>query len=148
MAHPPPQGHYSQPPPASSSEVRSDYTLLRNKRGEEFVSPCMDDIKISSATFEEHVEEVNLLNKEARKDGFEFKLKKGQFNQKSIEFWGCILDGQGRRPQPKKVEQAGQSWRTVSRSIIPRRLAVFGASLKIKVKPSKHQRKQLLPLNP
>ena len=30
---------------------------------------------------------------------------KGQFNQPSIEFWGCILDGEGRRPQPKKIEQ-------------------------------------------
>ena len=37
--------------------------------------------------------------------GFEFKLAKAQFNQPSIEFWGCVLDGQGRRVQPRKVEQ-------------------------------------------
>ena len=40
-----------------------------------------------------------------RKSGFEFKLKKGQFNQAEIEFWGCIVDALGRRPQLKKVEQ-------------------------------------------
>ena len=68
----------------------------------------MDDIKVSSYTFEQHEEEVNILNEAARKEGFEFKLKKGQFNQPSIEFWGCILDGQGRRPQPKKIEQLTQ----------------------------------------
>ena len=98
------------PAPAEmQSYVASRFGSLRNKRGEEFVSPCMDDIKISSATFEEHIEEVNILNEEARKEGFEFKLKKGQFNQKELEFWGCILDGTGRRPQKKKVEQL-QNW--------------------------------------
>ena len=51
------------------------------------MSPCIDDIKISSETFAEHIEEVNILNEEARAEGFEFKLKKGQFNQPSIEFW-------------------------------------------------------------
>ena len=65
----------------------------------------MDDLKLSSATFAEHIEDVNQLNREARKEGFEFKLKKGQFNQAEIEFWGCILSGEGRRPQPQKVEQ-------------------------------------------
>ena len=94
------------PAPAEmQSYVANRFGSLRNKRGEEFVSPCMDDIKISSETFAEHIEEVSILNEEARSDGFEFKLKKGQFNQPSIEFWGCILDGDGRRPQPKKIEQ-------------------------------------------
>ena len=94
------------PAPAEmQSYVANRFGSLRSKRGEEFVSPCMDDIKISSDTFEEHIEELNILNEEARGDGFEFKLKKGQFNQSSIEFWGCVLDGDGRQPQPKKVEQ-------------------------------------------
>jgi hypothetical protein len=73
------------PAPAEMQRyVANRFGSLRNRRGEEFVSPCMDDIKITSATFEEHVEEVNLLNEEARCQGFEFKLKKGQFNQPSI----------------------------------------------------------------
>ena len=51
------------PAPAEmQSYVANRFGSLRNRRGEEFVSPCMDDIKISSAKFEEHVEEVNLLN--------------------------------------------------------------------------------------
>ena len=94
------------PAPAEmQSYVANKFGNLRNKRGEEFASPCMDDIKISSSTLEEHIAEVQQLNEEARKDGFEFKLKKGPFNQPEIEFWGCVVDGQGRRPQPEKIEQ-------------------------------------------
>ena len=87
------------------SYVANRFGTLRNKFNQEFVSPCMDDIKVSSETFEGHIEEMKILCDAARESGFEFKLKKGQFNQPSIEFWGCILDGNGRRPQPKKVEQ-------------------------------------------
>jgi len=94
------------PAPAEmQSYVAHRHGSLRNAQGEEFVSPCMDDLKISSETFEQHVLEVQMLNESARGDGFEFKLKKGQFNQPSIEFWGCVVDGEGRRPQLKKVEQ-------------------------------------------
>ena len=35
----------------------------------------------------------------------EFKLEKRQFNREWIKFWGCILNGSGRRLDPKKVEQ-------------------------------------------
>ena len=106
------------PAPAKmQSYVAGRYGALRNAKGEEFVSPCMDDLKISSDTFESHVDELNRLNEAAKADGFEFKLKKGQFNQPQIEFWGCILDGEGRRPQPQKLP----SWRGGrSRSTRPR----------------------------
>ncbi len=39
----------------------------------------MDDLKISSYTLEDHVDECGHLCAEARKSGFEFKLAKGQF---------------------------------------------------------------------
>jgi hypothetical protein len=68
----------------------------------------MDDLKISSKTLEEHIDHLNQLLKMAAHEGFEFRLKKGQFNQESIEFWGCICDGQGRRAQPRKIEQLEQ----------------------------------------
>ena len=44
----------------------------------------MDDIKISSDNFQEHIEEVNILNEEARGDGFEFKFKKGQLTSPQL----------------------------------------------------------------
>jgi hypothetical protein len=45
----------------------------------------MDDLKISSKTLEEHVEHLNLLLKVFSEEGFEFRLKKGQFNKAEIE---------------------------------------------------------------
>ncbi len=53
---------------------------------------------MSRFTFEDHVSEVRSLCDTARESGFEFKLVKGQLNQPSVEFWGCVLNGQGKRP--------------------------------------------------
>ena len=88
------------PAPAAAemqSSVAGQFGTLRNRHGQEFVSPSVDDLKVSSRTFDERVEELGVLCAKARTMGFEFKLKKGQFNQLSLEFWGCILDGVGRR---------------------------------------------------
>ena len=82
---------------------------LRDKKGREFVVACMDDLKISSKTFEEHIEHLRILCEEARKSGFEFKATKGQYAQAEIEFWGCICDERGRRPMPKKCDQL-ENW--------------------------------------
>ena len=94
------------PAPAEmQSYVASRFGTLRNDRGEEFVSPCMDDLKISSDTFEQHVKDCRLLCASAAKSGLEFKLAKGQFNQPSIKFWGCVLDGRGRTVEERKIKQ-------------------------------------------
>jgi hypothetical protein len=69
----------------------------------------MDDLKVSSWTFEQHVRDCGALCSAARKGGLEFRLSKGQFNQPSIKFWGCILDGRGRTVEPKKVDQL-EAW--------------------------------------
>ena len=72
------------PAPAEmQSYVANKFGSLRNRRGEEFVSPCMDDIKISSETFEEHIEEVCILNEEARSDSFEFNQVANSFGDLS-----------------------------------------------------------------
>ena len=88
--------------------VATKFGNLRDKNGKEFCTPCMDDLKVSSVTFDEHCEHMSLLCAAAVKEGFEFKLKKGQFNQHEIVFWGCICDGAGKRAQPKKIEQLNQ----------------------------------------
>ena len=97
------------PAPAQmQSYVAQRFGALRNTRGQEFASPCMDDILVSSATLEEHVDDCQCLCKSASGSGFEFKARKGQYNQKEIEFWGCICDAQGRRVQPRKVKQLSE----------------------------------------
>ena len=94
------------PAPAEmQSFVATRFGSLRNDQGAEFVVPCMDEILVSSLGAEQHIKDCRVLCREAAKDHFEFKCVKGQYNQPEIEFWGCICDGQGRRAQPKKVEQ-------------------------------------------
>ena len=68
----------------------------------------MDDLSISSWTFEEHIQDVNTVLEAAAKDGFEFKLTKGQFNQQVIVLWGCVCDKHGRRPQEKHIKQLAE----------------------------------------
>ena len=52
----------------------------------------MDDIVVSSPTFDNHVEDATLMFKTARNDNLEFKLAKAQLNQNSIELWGSVCD--------------------------------------------------------
>jgi hypothetical protein len=97
------------PAPAEmQSYVATKFGSLRNRKGEEFVSPCMDDILISSIDAQSRIEDCQDVCKEAAREGFEFKFTKGQFNQDQIEFWGCVCDAEGRRVQPRKVEQLAQ----------------------------------------
>ena len=68
----------------------------------------MDDIKVSSKDFHEHIEDCKTLMERASESGFEFKLMKGQYNQAEIVLWGSICSGTGRRPMPGKVQQLEQ----------------------------------------
>ena len=47
------------PAPAEmQSYVAERFGGLMNRSGERFCSPCMDDLKVSSATLEEHIAEI------------------------------------------------------------------------------------------
>ena len=60
------------------SYVATKFGNLRNRYGSEFVSPCMDDIMVSSITFEEHVEDcrrrMDLINAARRLRGLPVRL--------------------------------------------------------------------------
>ena len=64
----------------------------------------MDDLKVSSHTFEEHVVDCRSVFAEARKGGLEFKARKGQYNQKEIVFWGKVVGEFGVRAEPNKLD--------------------------------------------
>ena len=66
----------SPAPAEMQGYVAQKFGSLRDKRCKEFCSPCMDDLKISSATSEEHIEHMSHLCEVARSDGFEFKATK------------------------------------------------------------------------
>ena len=44
-------------PAETQSYVAGKFGSLRNRKGQELVSPCVDDLTVSSATFQEHVED-------------------------------------------------------------------------------------------
>ena len=65
----------------------------------------MDDIKVMSKSLQEHLEHMAILCVAAESVGFQFKLKKCQFNQEEITIWGIICSKDGRMAEPKKVDQ-------------------------------------------
>ena len=94
------------PAPAEmQSYVATRFGSLLDKNGRLFCTPLMDDIPVSSASLEEHVEHLTELLRTAASSGFEFKLAKAQFNQPELELWGCICGEHGRRAQPRKIQQ-------------------------------------------
>ena len=70
----------------SAENLKKYDTLLKNARG---------------------IENIGVTGDLFGKDGFEFKLIKGQFNQTELVIWGCVCDKHGRRP-PTQAHQAAQ----------------------------------------
>jgi len=87
------------------SYVARKFGSLVDEHGVKICVPLMDDLTVSSPTFEKHVQDVNQVLGAAAQDGFEFKLTKGQFNQEVVVIWGCVCDRHGKRPQEKQIEQ-------------------------------------------
>jgi hypothetical protein len=92
------------------SYVQQTFGILRDKdQGTPYCTPLMDDICVSSATFEKHIEHLNELCSKARQRGFESKFLKGQFNKVELELWGCVCGKHGRKAMPKKIDQL-ENW--------------------------------------
>ena len=88
------------------SDAAARLGSLRYKRGEEMVSPCMGGINILGSTFEAHLEDVNILNAEARNDGFEFKLKTVHLNSPRPSFADvCSMARDASRRRKQKADQ-------------------------------------------
>ena len=97
------------PAPAEmQSYVHRKFGLLRDVHGKEFVTPLMDDIFISSPDFETHKAHCHIVFSQARAAGFEFKVKKGNFNKEKIGLWGSYCSASGVTPDVKKVKQLEQ----------------------------------------
>ena len=62
----------------------------------------MDDLAASSCSLEEHIHHTEALAEAAQKEGFEFKLTKGQFNQPEIQIWGCVCSADGAEARAKE----------------------------------------------
>ena len=66
------------PAPAEmQSCVATRFGDLRDREGNSFVSPCMDDLRVSSESFEKHIDDMVRLCKRASKSNMELKLEIG-----------------------------------------------------------------------
>jgi hypothetical protein len=74
-----------------------------------FVVVYIDDILIFSKSEAEHQAHVRLVLEVLKRDKFYVCEAKSSFAQKEVKYLGHIVDKQGIRPHPKKVE-AVQTW--------------------------------------
>jgi hypothetical protein len=74
-----------------------------------FVVLYIDDIQIFSKTEAEHRAHVRLVLDVLKREKFYVCKAKSSFAQQEVKYLGHIVDGQGIRPDPKKVE-AVQTW--------------------------------------
>ena len=75
---------------------------------EDFSIAYLDDILIFSETAEEHLEHIQQVFDRLRKHGLKLKLKKCSFFQEQTEYLGFIINEQGVKPDPKKVDAIRQ----------------------------------------
>ena len=71
----------------------------------ETVKAYMDDLLVvSRGTFEEHLQELEIVMERLAKAGLKCKIDKCLFCQPEIEYLGYIITKEGVKPQPKKVQ--------------------------------------------
>lgn len=64
----------------------------------------LDDILITGSTDEDHVRNVELILHRLEEAGLRLKLEKCKFFEPQAEYLGRIIDAEGLRPNPRKVE--------------------------------------------
>uniref|UniRef100_A0A915DDE5 Reverse transcriptase domain-containing protein n=1 Tax=Ditylenchus dipsaci TaxID=166011 RepID=A0A915DDE5_9BILA len=70
----------------------------------DFAIAYMDDIIVVSKSADEHRQHLLLLFETIAEYGFKVRMEKCSFFQDSIKYLGQIIDKNGRRPDPKKIE--------------------------------------------
>ena len=69
-----------------------------------FAVAYLDDILIFSPTIDDHLNHINTVFQRLRMHGLRLKLKKCSFLQSETNYLGFVIDSQGIKPDPKKVE--------------------------------------------
>lgn len=70
----------------------------------EFATAYLDDILIFSSTLQEHITHLEFIFSKLREHGLKLKLKKCSFLQTETNYLGFVIDTNGVKPDPKKVE--------------------------------------------
>jgi hypothetical protein len=74
-----------------------------------YCSAYVDDVLIFSKTLEEHHEHVRKVLTKLREAGLPVDLKKSQFDAHEVTYLGLVVNGNGVRKDPKKI-QAVLDW--------------------------------------
>lgn len=69
-----------------------------------FAIAYLDDILIFSESLESHLDHIRTVFERLRSHGLKLKLKKCAFLQKETNYLGFVINEQGIKPDPKKVE--------------------------------------------
>uniref|UniRef100_A0A915EAC8 Reverse transcriptase domain-containing protein n=1 Tax=Ditylenchus dipsaci TaxID=166011 RepID=A0A915EAC8_9BILA len=69
-----------------------------------FAIAYMDDIIVVSKSADDHAQHLMLLFQTIADYGFKVRMEKCSVFQKSIKYLGQIIDKDGRRPDPAKIE--------------------------------------------
>lgn len=88
---------------SSASLIRALENVLKDDF-DKGIMIYVDDILCASATFEEHVEQLNYVFNKLEKAGFTLKLSKSKFFQLQIPFVGHIINQEGICPDPNKIQ--------------------------------------------
>ena len=75
-------------------------TLLQGCQG---VSVYLDDILITGATLEEHIQNVEIVLSKLKEAGLRLKRDKCSFLQSKIEYLGHVIDAEGLHPSQEKI---------------------------------------------
>lgn len=71
----------------------------------DFVTTYVDDILITSKSFEEHLEHIDRVLTRMREWGVTVKLSKSQFLKQEVKFLGYVISCEGITPDPDKVKK-------------------------------------------
>ena len=69
------------------------------------VEPYIDDICIHSATFEQHLEDVESVFQALEKANIQLRLEKCNFGYQEVEFLGHMISNEGHCPTPHLLEK-------------------------------------------
>lgn len=64
----------------------------------------LDDMIVASSTFDDHIKTLNLIFEKLNAVGFRINIEKCEFCRSSLKFLGFVVDDQGLRTDPEKVE--------------------------------------------
>ena len=77
---------------------------ILGKEALEFVTVYVDDILITSKTWNEHSNRIELVLRKLHQNNITLKLDKSKFITQDLQFLGFILSEIGIMPSPEKVE--------------------------------------------